>query len=152
MPQNMTYGNPYASTNQMQTPNTMNGNVGFQNMGMSNNTRVQPSFLPGRMVVSEADIVPQEVPMDGTVGVFLQQDLSRVYAKKWGGDGRIYTNVYELANGADAQKGDPMALILERLDRIEESLKREKPQHSNPRPPKKSYRGNKDQNRQGEER
>lgn len=150
MQQNGNIVNPYSSIGQMQnypSQNTMNGNgAGYQNTSMQqtnmNNMQVQPSFLPGRIIREEQDIVPGEIPMNGNISVFVQQDLQRIYAKSWGGDGRIHTNVYEFVdlnrlNGEP--KEDPMGLILERLDRIEETLKRDKQRSQNDRRPKKPY-------------
>lgn len=151
MQQNSNFVNPYGSIGQMpnyQNPsqNAMNGgSSSYQNIPMQNsmnNMQVQPSFLPGRIIREEQDIVPGEIPMNGNISVFVQQDLQRIYAKSWGGDGRIHTNVYEFVdlnrlNGEP--KEDPMGLILERLDRIEETLKRDKQRSQNDRRPKKPY-------------
>lgn len=146
--QNGNFINPYGSIGQMEnnpSQNTINGSgSGFQNLSMQqSNMRIHPSFLPGRVIREERDIVPNEIPMDGNIGVFVQQDLQRIYAKTWGGDGLIHTNLYELVipnqqNGEP--KEDPMTLILERLDRIEESLKRDKQRYQSDRKQKKPYR------------
>lgn len=40
-----------------------------------------PSMLPGRQVANADEITPQEVPMDGSVSLFPQQDYSAIYAK-----------------------------------------------------------------------
>ncbi len=86
--------------------------------------QTQTTYIPGRMITKENDILPSEVPMDGNLGIFVQQDLKRIYAKTWGGDGLIHTNVYELVNGqGQSDQNDPMKIILERLDRIEDTLK-----------------------------
>lgn len=79
-------------------------------------------MLPGRIIQQESDIVAREVPNDGNFAVFVQQDLQKIYAKTWGGDGRIHTNVYELVNGQEKEP-DLMAVILQRLDNIEKTLK-----------------------------
>lgn len=150
MQQNGNIVNPYSSIGQMQnypSQNMMNGNgSNYQNSSMQqnnmNNMQVQPSFLPGRVIREEQDILPGEVPMNGNVAVFVQQDLQRIYAKSWGRDGLIHTNVYDFVD-LNRQNGepkeDPIGLILERLDRIEETLKRDKPRNQNNRPPKKNY-------------
>lgn len=53
----------------------------------------QPVRIPlaGRMVGNVSEIVPNEVPMDGSVSFFPQSDYSCIYAKKWNTDGTIQT-------------------------------------------------------------
>lgn len=94
-------------------------------------------MLPGRIIQQESDIVAREVPNDGNFAVFVQSDLKRIYAKTWGGDGLIHTNVYELANGQEKEP-DTMDMILQRLDNIEKKLNEQRPY--NPNRPKKPYR------------
>lgn len=108
-----------------------------QQMGMNQSQQMmqqqqppqQPSYIPGRVIAQESDIVPNEVPNDGNFAVFVQQDLSTIYAKTWGGDGLIKTNVYKLVpqevSGEETKEDgvNPMDLILERLDNIEKMVK-----------------------------
>lgn len=47
--------------------------------------------IAGRMVGNVSEIVPNEVPMDGSVSFFPQSDYSCIYAKKWNTDGTIQT-------------------------------------------------------------
>lgn len=94
-------------------------------------------MLPGRIIKQESDIVAREVPNDGNFAVFVQQDLQRIYAKTWGGDGLIHTNVYELVNGQEKEP-DLMTMILQRLDNIEKKLN--EPRSYNPNRSKKPYR------------
>lgn len=60
-----------------------------QQTPMQPQQQVQPrqSYLQGRMVESENDIKPNEIPMDGTVTFFPKSDLSCVYGKTWTQDG-----------------------------------------------------------------
>lgn len=144
--QNM-YGNPYSSMNYgvgMQNPQgmSMGGNPYQQSsMGMTQQTTPpRMSYIPGRMVTAERDIVANEIPMDGNLAVFIQQDLKRVYAKTWGGDGLIHTNVYDLVDPLQQNtegKEDPIQVILSRLDSIEAAIK-EQPRYTGPR---KNYNG-----------
>ena len=99
------------------------------------NPMTHPGLL-GRVVNTETDIIPNEVPMDGSVGFFVQSDLQRIYAKTWGRDGNIHTNTYELispgnSDAVNAQNG--FDLILERLDKLEQSIKKNqgRPYHKN---------------------
>lgn len=45
----------------------------------------------GRMVNEESEIMPNEVPMDGTIAFFPRVDLSAIIAKQWVQDGTIKT-------------------------------------------------------------
>lgn len=136
--------NNFNGMTNMSSPQGFN-NYGFYNMP-GNNQKTQPTYIPGRMVGAELDITAQEVPMDGNFGTFVQKDLQKVYLKAWMGDGKIHTNEYILissdgvgVNGEPAQ--NPMNLILERLDRIENQLKEQK------RPFNPNYKGKKPYNK-----
>lgn len=106
-------------------------------------------MLPGRIIKQESDIVAREVPNDGNFAVFVQADLQRIYAKTWGGDGLIHTNVYELVNGQE-KKPDTMAMILQRLDNIEKKLSEQKPyQPRSKKPYRKPVRNNEEPVQEG---
>lgn len=102
-----------------------------QGMGMQNQNQFgaggnyRQSYLPGRIVTKEQDIFPNEIPMDGSLAIFLQQDLQMVYAKTWGADGLIHTNAYQLVNPSTQPAEDPIQMILQRLDGIEQTLKKQ---------------------------
>lgn len=49
----------------------------------------------GRIVPAQECIAPNEVPMDGNTAFFPKQDMSEIYAKSWGADGKIYTRLYK---------------------------------------------------------
>ena len=133
-PYQMYYGQPNMVQTQQNSNNWQNQSAQIgttqpaQQMQQSSYPQMgQPQYpvqqmLPGRIIQQEADIVAREVPNDGNFAVFVQQDLQRIYAKTWGGDGRIHTNVYELVNGQEKEP-DLMAIILQRLDNIEKTLK-----------------------------
>lgn len=92
----------------------------------TNNQRRQPSFLPGRMIQAENEVMAYEVPNDGSIAAFIQKDLQTVYLKTVCGDGLIHTNEYKLVsmkNNPEEEKPNPFDLIMERLDKLEESLK-----------------------------
>lgn len=63
----------------------------------------QNSYLPGRMVNSENDVIPGELPMDGTYEIFVQNDRKMIYAKTIGGDGKVKTLYYTLIEDAQQQ-------------------------------------------------
>lgn len=100
-------------------------------------------MIPGRIIQQESEIVAREVPNDGSFAVFVQQDLQRIYAKAWGGDGLIHTNVYERVNDGQEKEPDTMTMILQRLDNIEKKLNESRPYQSRPKKPyRKPVRNN----------
>lgn len=78
----------------------------------------------GRMIQTEEEIIPNEIPMDGNLGVFVQNDLKQIFLKTWGGDGVIRTNRYVLVdeNAPAKDETSPFDLIMKRLDDIENFL------------------------------
>lgn len=54
----------------------------------------RPSYISGRVVNKVEDIAPNEVPMDGSSGLFPLSDLSAVFIKAWNSDGTIRTTKY----------------------------------------------------------
>ena len=48
----------------------------------------------GRVVSSENDITPNDVPMDNTVSLFPTDDYSCIFAKQWTRDGKIKTTKF----------------------------------------------------------
>ena len=88
------------------------------------NTGIQkPSAMSGRVVSQEADITPQEVPMDGSFSWFPMADGSAVIGKRWNSDGTIQTVRYapESAEPQHTVETVPSYVsdISSRLDRIE---------------------------------
>ena len=69
-----------------------------QFMQQTQQTTVQ---MYGRIVPAQECIAPNEVPMDGNTAFFPKQDLSEIYAKSWGADGKIYTRLYKPVLDAD---------------------------------------------------
>lgn len=87
-----------------------------------------PSGLYGRVVTSPDDIMPNEVPMDGTPSFFPKGDFSCIYGRKWMPDGRIVpvTFVPQIETPADPQpnqNGGQIEEVLSRLSDIETLLK-----------------------------
>lgn len=54
----------------------------------------QAPSMQGKWVKEEKDIVPMDIPQDGSVVVFPQTDLQVIYLKKWEGNGTITTVPY----------------------------------------------------------
>lgn len=101
----------------------------------------QIPMIRGRMINSETDIIVNEVPMDGSVGVFPTRDYSRIYAKSWTRDGTIATVEYApvVSQAPEAvvveePKEDPtqklLSNIIDRLERMEEKISH-KPNYQN---------------------
>ena len=133
---NNTTGQMNQNNLQAQTP----GYAGFNNFQRP----AMPASIPGRMVTNADEIVPQEVPMDGSVSLFPQNDYSCIYAKTWTKEGTIATMKFV---PEQPQNGEPKKSPLEeRLDRIDQQLeslnkKLNKPRNfqkrNNPYPKKK---------------
>ena len=51
--------------------------------------QAQTQQLTGRYIGDYREILPKEVPMDGTVGFFPTNDMTRIYVKAWTPDGRV---------------------------------------------------------------
>lgn len=87
--------------------------------------------LPARFIRDFNDIMPQEVPKDGSFAAFIRDDFTEVYILTMTLQGtQGYT--FQLANNQQKQE-DPMALIMEKLDRLEAAIN--KP-HYNSKPKK----------------
>ena len=67
----------------------------YQQPQFSGAAQNQTIPMYGRIVPSVESIAPNEVPMDGNAAFFPKQDLSEIYAKSWGADGKIYTRLYK---------------------------------------------------------
>lgn len=101
----------------------------YQTSGMTYSSPVyqQPQMpsIPGRVVYDVKDITPNEVPSDGTIGVFPTNDRTRVYVLYWDGLNGIKYDTYILQNPTQtetSQQTDEMAAIKDQLDRIEKHL------------------------------
>lgn len=58
------------------------------------NPQPQTPAMKGKWVQNETDIVPMDIPQDGSVVVFPQTNLQVIYLKKWESDGTITTVPY----------------------------------------------------------
>lgn len=133
--QNMNFDNQparFMTNNQFSGPN-------YQNQQMMT--------IPGRFVNVIEEVVPNEVPMDGTIGLFPTKDLTKIYAKAWNNDGTISTVEYIAKQKEDPQKEpdkfQELAVKLEssincRFDSLEKlltskqkTIKKEEPKEEN---------------------
>ena len=78
-----------------------NGNYLNTNTAIPNTFRqqmpqpqLQPQAIRGRFVENPQSITPQDVPMDGSIGVYPIKDCSAIYLKAWQQDGTIKTVKY----------------------------------------------------------
>lgn len=55
-----------------------------------------PPTLPGCYVDSEDDIVPRDVPMDGSISFFPSKDLTKIYIRQWNKVGDLEHLTYVL--------------------------------------------------------
>lgn len=90
----------------------------------------RPSYIPGRIVSDQNEITVQEVPMDGSISLFMKNDLSCIYAKQWSGNGSIATVRYipEETNEPN-KKQVTMETIMEKLENLERAINRGRPQN-----------------------
>lgn len=116
-----TYYNPW-----MNNPgyvNNISGNNGAtqQTPGYSGFNNFQrptmPAMIPGRLVTNADEITPQEVPMDGSISLFPQNDYSCIYAKTWTKEGTIATLKFvpEQPQNTEQQKS-PLEMRLDSID------------------------------------
>lgn len=101
------------------------------------------AMLPGKMISSVSDILPQDVPMDGSPAFFPQNDGSCVYIKFFDKSCNIQTVRYvldpEQVKMIEKPK-DPIQAIMDRLESIEKRLDQDKPKSD-----AKSYYGSKEE-------
>lgn len=85
----------------------------------------QTAPISGRVVQSESEITPQEVPMDGTVSLFPLADNSCIYVKAWNSDGTIRTLKFSPVGDSEESNPKPSFRdeVMARFDAIENCLK-----------------------------
>lgn len=101
-----------------------------------------PTFLPnqatqvpqrpaifGRPVGDASQIMPNDVPMDGSIAIFPLQDYSKIYAKQWTKNGTIETMCYIPETPAETETTkDPYLELTEHIDsKFDELLNAVKP-------------------------
>ena len=134
-------GNPYMGNNTFtpgasyaqQTGGYMAGN---QTPNLYQNQLNRFQSIPGRLVNNLDEITPQEVPMDGSVSLFPQNDYSAIYAKTWTKDGTIATVKFVPEQPQMEPQKSPLE---ERLDRIDQRFDKLEKMLSNRNKPKKPY-------------
>ena len=89
-----------------------------------NNFQRPQSNIPGRLVNNLDEITPQEVPMDGSVSLFPQNDYSAIYAKTWTKDGTIATVKYVPEPNQTAPQKTSLETRLDKIDQRFDKLER----------------------------
>ena len=95
--------------------------------------------VPARIINDPKEIMPNEVPMDGSVSLFPTADYSCVYAKAWNANGMIDTVKYvpeKPETQHTVQSQDVLTAILARLDNIERTLNKRNKPYNKPVPKK----------------
>lgn len=126
---------PQGSQNSFMQPQPTMYGQGFPAVpGVSGVQTVSPRTIPGRMIYSPDEIVPQEVPMDGSVSLFPMHDWSCVYGKWWTSNGQIQTVKFVLESPKKEidESAASLSDISARLEKVERYLFKSK--HKNNRP------------------
>ena len=137
------------------SPSLYNMNLTNQNNGMVTAQQIQPPVsplqqfsnynqlsvkrVPARIINDPKEIMPNEVPMDGSVSLFPTADYSCVYAKAWNANGMIDTVKYvpeKPETQPTVQSQDVLTAILARLDNIERTLNKRNKPYNKPVPKK----------------
>lgn len=131
------YSGPYNSNVLMPQYGYSYGAVQTMPQNQQPNNRMnmpQRSAISGRIVNSDNEIMPQEIPMDGSVSLFPTADYSCVYAKCWTTNGNIQTVKFvpavEVISEAPVQE-DPYAPVMKRLNDIEGMISKLLPKSAN---------------------
>lgn len=111
------YGNPYMS---YQQPVYQAQQMQPSMPNFSYAQRPVQQGLAGRAVSSPDEVTVQEVPTDGSMGLFPAMDGSCIWGKRWTPDGKISTVRYvpEQSVQTDQPNEDPFSEINEKVDRV----------------------------------
>ena len=130
-------GMPQGSQNSFMQPQPTMYGQGFPAVpGVSGVQAARPRTIPGRMIYSPDEIMPQEVPMDGSVSLFPMHDWSCVYGKWWTSNGQIQTVKFVLEQPKKQIDESAVSLsdISERLNKVERYLFKNKHRNKNTGP------------------
>ena len=128
-------GMPQGSQNSFMQPQPTMYGQGFPTVpGVSGVQAARPMTIPGRMIYSPDEIMPQEVPMDGSVSLFPMHDWSCVYGKWWTSNGQIQTVKFVLEKPKKEidESSASVADISERLSKVERYLFKNKHKNNHP--------------------
>lgn len=113
--------------NQNQIMGQQNTTINPAQMQNMNNASQMLNVVPGlqgRVINTPQEIVPGEIPMNGTRSVFPAYDGSRIYVKYWDNNAQLQTDIYILEQQIQPQQANYNGLdeILNRLSNIESML------------------------------
>lgn len=93
---------------------------------VANTNCIPTSTLNGRFVGDFNEIKPDEIPMNGTQAVFVQNDLNKICLKKWSANGSIDTSIYELVQQKQPNVFDSIDydLLEKRISKLETLVKK----------------------------
>lgn len=120
---------PVGSQYQRQSPQQPQG---MQQNGYSSlRPAPQVPTTYGKMINSPDEIVANDVPMDGSIALFMMRDLSAIYAKAWNSNGSIDTVRYtpdktpqQAAQSQDIDMDQFQQEVFQRLDDIKKAVTR----------------------------
>lgn len=104
-------------------PQVMNNRaVGQPNL--SNAMANQQPIIPirGRIVTSEQDIVPAEIPMDGSICLFMTEDCKSIIAKQWNSNGVLQSLIYSPSSNEQAQSEDKERMEERGKEHVEKAI------------------------------
>lgn len=113
--------NPYQSQYPIYNPPQNQVRLPYDN-AQSNPPVMQ---INGRVVSSNDEIKPNEVPMDGSISLFPISDYSAIYAKQWDKNGLLQMVKYipeHPVQSPATEQNDILSEIRQRLDNIEKKL------------------------------
>lgn len=85
-------------------------------------------YLQGKVISSPKDIKPNDVPMDGSIGLFPLQDYSAIVARAWNDQGTFDTVVYvpDKPKIDDVKPEDPLETmkkeVFQKFDQLEQLI------------------------------
>lgn len=98
-------------------------NVNSQSNNASNtqpqNSQDRP-VIPCGVISDPSEIKPGEIPMNGGFGMFIKNDMSKIYIKQWGSDGKIDTRVFLESLEESPENPGVLDILNARFDRLEE--------------------------------
>lgn len=105
-------------------------NTGFsgntENIGAQSQQVPTQSSILGRIVNNPKDIMPKDVPMDGSISIFPISDLSAIFVKGWNENGRMITLRYivdpDFQDTYSDHVNEQQRDILRRLENLEKSI------------------------------
>lgn len=91
-------------------------------------SQINVPVIPGKMVMNENAITPQDIPMDGNVSLFPQADWKCIWAKWWNSNGMICTCKFvpEETNAITEKAEENLTIqdLKKQLDKIERMIEK----------------------------